>query len=91
MLHKNPKIIIIAPNVMKPPADKLKDIGVIEKSKSFNKDYKLLAKKCGCYFVANENLVCGDDGIHLTAESHKYLSDILSKLIRNIFETNFQG
>lgn len=83
-IHKMPKIIIVAPNVMNDNASKLKDKGVIDKSKSFNVDYAKLAKKNECIFVSNENLVSGIDGIHLTAESHKILAEKLFKeIIKN--------
>ena len=52
-IHKMPKIIIIAPNIMTENASKLKDRGVIEKSKSFNADYEKMAKNNECIFVTN--------------------------------------
>ena len=82
-LYKIPKIIIIAPNIMGDAAAKLKDIGVIEKSKRFNTEYEKMAKKNGCIFVSNENLTSGIDGIHLNAESHKYLAEKLTSIIKN--------
>lgn len=82
-LYKVPKIIIIAPNIMGEAAAKLKDIGVIEKSKRFNTEYEKMAKKNGCIFVSNENLTSGIDGIHLNAESHKYLAEKLTSIIKN--------
>lgn len=82
-LYKIPKIIIIAPNIMGDAAAKLKDIGVIEKSKRFNTEYEKIVKKNGCIFVSNENLTSGVDRIHLNTESHKYLAEKLTPIIKN--------
>lgn len=83
ILTKTPTIVIVAPNEMTGMAEYLKDKGVIEKSHYFNIEYKKIAEENNCLFVDNTGLVAGEDGIHLTKESHmllaKKLYDCLTK------------
>lgn len=81
-LIKLPKIIIVAPNLMKDKVEKFK--GAQEKSKNFNKDYEEITKRNECWFIDNTGLCPGDDGIHLTAESHAILARKLADLIKRI-------
>ena len=76
-----PKIIIVAPGEIKEGLFEGFD-GAEEKSKSFNEEYKQLANRTNCFFVGNENLVAGCDGIHLTAESHKHLAKAICDIIK---------
>ena len=79
-LTKVPEFIVVAPSVV--DENKFDGFeGATEKSLMFNKIYQKMAKDNKCLFLSNENLRCGDDGIHLTTESHKQLADRLSKLI----------
>ncbi len=80
-LSKTPKFIIIAPSEI----DESKFggyTGATKKSKQFNKVFKELAKNNDCLFVSNEILECGDDGIHITTESHELLARTLASLIK---------
>lgn len=79
-IHKIPKIIIVAPSIIKDSYGKFQDAD--KKSLQFENEYKKLAKECDCLFVSNQGLECGIDKIHLTAESHKLLSEKLAKIIK---------
>lgn len=81
-LIKVPQIILIAPCKIRDVVDKFK--GAEEKSKYFNECYKTLAQKKNCYFVENDILEAGEDGLHLTAESHTRLAERLASLIKQI-------
>ena len=80
-LTKVPEFIIVAPSVV--DENKFDGFeGATKKSLLFNKIYEKMAKTNKCLFVSNENLICGDDGIHLITESHALLADRLAKLIK---------
>ena len=50
-----------------------------------NTIYEDLAKKYNCYFLNNDGLDVGIDGVHLTEESHKKLAELLYIKIKNIY------
>ena len=47
--------------------------------------YENLAKKYNCYFLSNDGLDVGIDGVHLTEESHKKLAELLYNKIKDIY------
>lgn len=42
-----------------------------------------MAKRNNCFFISNKDLICGDDGIHLTEKSHELLAKKLFEIIKN--------
>ena len=87
--HKSPKLIIIAPAEVNEHveyrSEEKKFLGAEEKSKKFNSIYKNIAEKNNCYFISNEELKTGIDGLHLTIESHRRLAELLVEKIKDIF------
>lgn len=61
--------------------------GATQKSKELNDSYKDIAEKYNCYFLSNQGLETGIDGVHLTKESHKKLAEMLEDKINNIYKT----
>lgn len=61
-------------------------LGATQKSKDLNDIYKNIAEKYNCYFLSNDGLLTGIDGVHLTKESHKKLADLLEFKIKEIYE-----
>lgn len=47
---------------------------------------KNIAEKYNCYFLSNDGLITGIDGVHLTKESHKILADLLELKIKEIYQ-----
>ncbi len=85
---KYPKLLIVTPPLVNEFADertsiKYKDAS--EKSKKLNEIYEEVAKRNNCYFISNDKLEVGIDGVHLTKESHKILAEILKEKIEDIF------
>ena len=87
-----PKLLIIAPPIVREnnevygEDDKYK--GAEIKSKKLNDIYKRIAERNNCYFISNNKLETGKDGIHLTKESHKILADLITEEIRKIYNIN---
>lgn len=52
-----------------------------QKSKDLNAIYEAIAKKYNCYFLDNNLLEVGIDGVHLKEESHKLLAELLNNKI----------
>ena len=76
-----PKFIIITPSVI--DESKFEGFeGATEKSKQLNKYFEQMTRRNSCLFISNEGLKCGDDGIHLTTESHKLLAKMLFNVIK---------
>ena len=74
IVNKYPKLLIIAPPIVNKECGE-KYEGAHEKSLKMNEIYKKIAQSNNCYFVDNIGLKAGIDGIHLTKESHRLLSD----------------
>ena len=85
-----PKLLIMAPPIVSEEKPLCKEwnnfVGAYKKSVELNDVYKSIAKKYDCYFLSNKELETGIDGIHLTKESHKIVSEKLEKFIRGIYE-----
>ena len=60
--------------------DKYKDAS--KKSKELNVLYKKYCEENNILYVCNDDLKAGVDGVHLTLESHKLLSEKLTSLLR---------
>ena len=84
-----PKLLIITPAVVREnneyygEDDKYK--GAEPKSIKLNDIYQDIANRNNCYFISNEGLETGIDGIHLTKESHKLLSEKITNKIKEIY------
>lgn len=59
--------------------------GASRKSEELNDIYKDIAEKYNCYFLSNQGLETGIDGVHLTKESHKKLAEKLKEKISQIY------
>lgn len=85
-----PKLLIVAPPIVNEEAeycktgDKYK--GATQKSKELNEIYKNIADKYNCYFLNNDGLETGIDGVHLTKDSHSKLAELLNKKIKEIYK-----
>ena len=87
--NKYPKLLIVTPPMVSEHTDYCnaneKYLGAEEKSKELNVIYKEIAERNNCYFLGNDGLDTGIDGVHLTSESHKKLAQLLEKNIKNIY------
>lgn len=83
--NKYPKLLIVAPPIAKDNGSG-KYEGAYEKSLKFNEIYGEIAQRNNCYFVDNNSLMPGIDGVHLTIESHKLLAEKIYEKIIEIFE-----
>ena len=81
---KYPKLLIVAPPIAKDNGSG-KYEGAYEKSLKFNEIYRKIAEKNNCYFVDNNSLIPGIDGVHLTIESHRLLAEKIYNKIIEIF------
>ena len=85
---KYPKLLIVTPPIVNEDAEYCKAnnkyIGASKKSEELNYIYKLIAEKYNCYFLSNNGLKTGIDGVHLTKESHKRLAEELKEKISEI-------
>lgn len=86
-----PNLLIVVPPVVNEYQDycKVNDkyLGASHKSKELNDIYKDIAERYNCYFLSNQGLETGIDGVHLTKESHKKLAEMLKDKINNIYKT----
>lgn len=84
-----PKLLIIAPPIVSEETGygrkENKYLGASEKSKKLNDIYKNIAEKYNCYFLSNDGLDVGIDGVHLTKESHKKLANLLYEMVKKIY------
>lgn len=84
-----PKLLIVTPPLVNEEAEYCKAggkyVGAGSKAKELNDIYKNIAEKYNCYFLSNEGLETGIDGVHLTKESHKKLAEKLENKIREIY------
>lgn len=85
-----PKLLIVTPPLVNEEAEYCraggKYVGAEEKAKELNEMYKNIAEKYNCYFLSNEGLETGIDGVHLTKESHRQLAKSLEVKIREIYK-----
>lgn len=78
-------MLIVAPPIAKDNGSG-KYEGAYEKSLKFNEIYGEIAQRNNCYFVDNNSLMPGIDGVHLTEESHRVLAEKIYNKIVEIFE-----
>ena len=85
----HPKLLIIAPPIVNDDVEYYKEDnkykGATEKSKELGSIYENIALKYNCYFLGNDGLETGVDGIHLTKDSHKKLAELLAVKVKEIF------
>ena len=85
-----PKLLIVAPPIVNENQEYCKAqnkyLGAMEKSKRLNNIYKEIAERYNCYFLSNEGLETGIDGVHLNKESHRKLAERLEEKITQIFK-----
>ena len=78
-----PKLLIVVPPIVNENQEYCKTnnmfLGASQKSKELNDIYKNIAKKYNCYFLSNQGLETGIDGVHLTKESHMKLAKNIEK------------
>lgn len=89
MYNRYPKLLIVVPPVVNENAqycqNNNKYLGASLKSEKLSNIYKEIAEKNNCYFLDNDGLETGIDGVHLTKESHKKLAENLKDKISKIF------
>lgn len=85
-----PDLLIVTPPVVNEDREYCKAnnkyLGATQKSKELNDIYKDIAEKYNCYFLDNQGLETGIDGVHLTKESHKKLAEKLEDKINHIYK-----
>ena len=85
-----PKLLIVTPPVVNEDLEYCKAgnkyLGASKKSEELNDIYKIIAEKYDCYFLSNQGLETGIDGVHLTKESHKRLASRLKTEINKIYK-----
>ena len=85
-----PKLLIVTPPVVNEDVQYCKAnnkyVGASKKSVELNDIYRVIAEKYNCYFLSNQGLETGTDGVHLTKESHKILADRLQTEINKIYK-----
>ena len=84
-----PKLLIVTPPVVNEEVDYCKAnnkyVGASKKSEELNNIYKAISEKYNCYFLSNQGLETGSDGVHLTKESHKRLANMLETEISKLY------
>ena len=84
-----PKLLIVVPPIVNENQEYCKTnnmfLGASQKSKELNDIYKNIAKKYNCFFLSNQGLETGIDGVHLTKESHMKLAKKLEEKINQIY------
>lgn len=84
-----PKLLIVTPPEVNEDQEYCKAnnkyLGASQKSKELNEIYKSIAEKYNCYFLSNDGLLTGIDGVHLTRESHELLADKLKEKVVEIY------
>lgn len=84
-----PKLMIVAPPPLNEDANpkiKKKYMNATKKAMRFNSVYKKIAIKNGCYFVSNEGIEIGVDGIHLDEVGHKKLALKIYNALKDIYK-----
>ena len=89
-----PKIVLVSPAPMDEHASKFiesmpapvyYDEVSAQKSRQLAEPFKKIAQETGCvFFDAAPVAKAGDDGCHLTKESHKNLADSLTQIIKDL-------
>ena len=80
-LSSVPYFIIVCPPQIKKTSLPDYDEQSTKSSMEFDAVLLKLAKKLKCGYVSNKSLMTGQDGIHLTEESHVFLANELAQII----------
>ena len=84
-----PKLLIVTPPVINEQTEYCKSnnkyLEATQKSIELDRIYKAIADKYNCYFLSNEGLTTGVDGVHMTKESHKLLAKRIKEMIKGIY------
>ena len=78
-----PKLLIVAPPVI--TKENPNYIGGIAKSEKLSEIYEDIAVRNNCEFMSNDDLVVGEDGLHLSRDGHRILASKLAMKINKIF------
>ena len=85
-----PMLLIVVPPVVNEEQEYCKEnnkyVGAAKKSEELNDIYKSIAEKYNCYFLSNQGLETGVDGVHLTKESHQKLAEKLKERINMLYK-----
>lgn len=85
-----PQLLLVTPPVVNEDTEYCKKgnkyLGATQKSIDLNLIYEKIVQKYNCYFVSNEGLFTGVDGVHLKEESHKKLALLLSDKVKEIYK-----
>ena len=85
-----PKLLIVTPPIVNEDVEYCKIdnkyVGASIKSKELNNVYMNIAEKYNCFFLSNDGLETGIDGVHLTQDSHKKLAELLTIKVKEIFK-----
>ena len=84
-----PKLLIVTPPIVNEDVEYCKAnnkyAGATKKSEELNDIYIEIAEKYNCYFLNNQGLETGIDGVHLTKGSHQKLAERLKEEISHIY------
>ena len=61
-------------------------IGGIEKSQKLSEIYEDIAMRNDCEFMGSEDLIVGEDGLHLSRDGHRILASKLSMKVQQILK-----
>ena len=85
-----PKLLLICPPIVNEEEKLCKEwgnfIGAYEKSLKLKEIYKSIAEKNECYYIDNEGLETGIDGIHLTVKGHQVLAHKVYDIVNKIYK-----
>ena len=79
-----PKLLIVAPPIISKEDQNF--IGGIAKSQKLTEIYEDIAFRNNCEFLSNEDLVVGEDGIHLNRDGHRILASKIYMKLQEIFK-----
>jgi lysophospholipase L1-like esterase len=77
-----PKLLIICPPMINEKRASARYVGGEAKAMQLGKVYSKVAKTNNCYFLDASELEVGSDGVHMTIDSHKKLTEIIFDKIK---------
>ena len=87
--NKYPKLLIVTPPLVNEDADektKKKYLDATKKSQKLNDIYKDVALRNKCYFIDNNGIIPGIDGVHLNEEMHQVLANKIYNEVIKIYQ-----